>query len=237
MVFKLYRGIAIAPQDLPRLEKELAEEGLRWSKSSSWSTQVCDLRGRLAELTADPTLSTQATRRTEKQREFLCACGDWDGAAYYATRHNVTKDHTSSLILSFEAPASEVIVDGKDLLYTLFQAGPSPARRKAVASAYGTRAIEYLERAWQSEDQNYRIAMCDVACQDAAVVRAHYRNRLVLAGRHETRFRSAFCVLTPFPTAVVKIETLDRSVELPAVQINLRDLFLHGGDPPHGGVR
>ncbi|MYF49781.1 MAG: hypothetical protein F4220_06470, partial [Gammaproteobacteria bacterium] len=57
----------------------------------------------------------------------VCACGDFDGAAYYACRHNCSGANDTPLVVEFESNA--VAVDGRDFLYTVFQFGKGTQAR------------------------------------------------------------------------------------------------------------
>jgi hypothetical protein len=67
------------------------------------------------------------------------------------------------------------------------------------------------------------IACCDLATQDPDVIRAHVSNGLVIGGRYNTRFSSAFMVTAPVPVAkIVSVERVDcRGYALPDVDVSL----------------
>ena len=134
----------------------------------------------------------------------VCACGDFDGAAYYASEHNRSGVNDTPLVVEFESDAAGVAIDGRDFLYPVFQVGSDARTRDFVGRAFGRHALTYLDEAWRTKDQRRRIDLCREARHDARVVRAHHANGLVLGGRYRTRFRSAFLVKAPVPAAFVK---------------------------------
>ena len=156
----------------------------------------------------------------------VCACGDFDGAVYYACKHNRSGANDTPLVVEFESDPVEVAVDGRDFLCTVFQSGKGALARNVVAQAFGGRALVYLDEAWRATDQPRRIELCREARHDPEVVRAHYANRLVLGGRHSTRFRSAFFVRAPVAAALVTaIHRPENGRPAPAADAELRDVL------------
>jgi len=115
----------------------------------------------------------------------ICACGEVAGAAYYAWQHNRKGVNATPILIEFDAPDDLVSIDGRDFLYTAFQmcdpelAGPSPA----LAKVFGDHILRYARRAWAMKEQS--IPLCDLACYDPEVVRAHHANTVVLGGSTE----------------------------------------------------
>lgn len=154
----------------------------------------------------------------------VCACGDFDGAAYYAYRHNRSRANDTPLVVEFESDA--VAIDGRDFLYTVFQQCNGARVRDAVGQAFGRRALTYLDDAWGATEQSHRIRLCHKACHDPDVVRAHHANQLMLGGRYATRFRSTFLVKAPVPAALVtKIHCLEAGWPLPVPDVDLYDML------------
>ena len=146
----------------------------------------------------------------------VCACGDFDGAAYYACRHNRSDEDDTPIVVEFACALDAVAVDGRDLLYTLFQGGSGARVRDVVERAFGRRAVAYLDEAWRTADQQRRIALCRDATVDPEVVRAHAENELVLGGRHGTVFRSAFLARLPIGAgSVLGIHRPDAGFAIP----------------------
>ena len=147
---------------------EIREYGLSLSPKASWRIGFYDRRAILATLREKPDL-TIADTRGERSDDFICACGGEVGAAYYALRHNNHGDTTAPLVITFSAEIEQVFIDGRDFLYSVFQFGRSRERVDAIRQFFGPRALEYAERAWAVDRAGeYRVAMCDLACQDDA---------------------------------------------------------------------
>jgi hypothetical protein len=87
---------------------------------------------------------------------------------------------------------------------------------------YGSAIRRYVDRAWSTEDQKQRIALCDLAVQDDAIVKAHAQNKTVIGGRYSTRFCSAFLVRLPVRAeAVLDVRQLElREVPDPEVSLD-----------------
>ena len=68
------------------------------------------------------------------------------------------------------------------------------------------------------------VPLCDLAVQDNAVVRDHAANRLVIAGRYGTRFRSAFLVRLPVTAdRITGVRVIETAFEPPEADVSLDD--------------
>ena len=183
---RLFRGMAVPSERAGDITAEIKAKGLAADRGR-W--RMCwDPPGEQAASDEEPLA--------------VCACGDFDGAAYYASEHNRSDVDDTPLVVEFECDIAGVAVDGRDFLYAVFQMGSGARTRELVERAFGRRALTYLDAAWGSTQQR-RVDLCREARHDPLVVRAHYSNRLVLGGRYATRFRSAFLVRAPVPGALV----------------------------------
>jgi len=194
--------------------------GLRATEQATWRVEVIDLRPRLESLLAKPDLSLGDTRPSESvttatgfHRRLLgaepavCACGDELGGTYYATRHNHTSERTAPLLVCFEAAVRDVQIDGKDFMHNpMFQTGHTQAQRDWTIRIFGQAIKRYAERAWSSQEFEYRLALCDLASQDPQVICDHHRNEIILGRRCGTIFKSAFNVRLPVaPAQIVEV--------------------------------
>ncbi len=205
-MLRLFRGIAVSPSDEAAVTADIRAEGLRVTAATKFVGLFFDRRSQLPTLRDKPDLDLADTRdRDEVSAECVCACGRERGAAHYALVHNRTAEHTVALLIEFSARLDNVYVDGRDFLYSVFQAGRSAARAEAVARFFGPAALRYAEVAWKApaDRQHYRIAVCDLACQDPEVVAQHYSNETLFEGRYSTHFESAFLVRCPVPAAQI----------------------------------
>jgi hypothetical protein len=199
---RFFRGLAIptdrAEETVEVIEREglVAEQG-RW-QMDHWHP------GAIEVLFTKSDLSLEDTRpKGVAALPAVCGCGDEDGAAYYAWWHNRGEINDTPVMVEFEAGQGDVAVDGKDCLYTVFQMGDPERARDFLQTAFGTRALRYAEKAWASDDQGVRIALCDLAIHDPEIVEAHRANAIVIGGRHNTIFRSAFTVTLPVPAGQI----------------------------------
>ena len=166
------------------------------------------------------------TRDDAKLIDAIYACGDEDGALHYANVRNKTLENDTPIIIEFEAPPSSVIIDGKDFLYPIFQGGDPSLCRPLLKKSFGESILDYAELAWNSSDQDYSIAQCDLAINDRNVIRSHYMNKIILGGRYRTRFRSAFSVSLPIkPKNIISVRLLDDVYQQIEEDVALFDLM------------
>ena len=183
---------------------------------------AADLKPRLQDLWNLHTFAASDFEAGETAPTWVCACADREGALYYALKHNRSIDHDTPLLISFEAELADVIVDGRDFLFTLFQSGDPTKARSIAERLFGPAVLRYVDRAWQTENQQQRIALCKLAVQDDAVIAAHAGNRTVIGGRYWTRFCSAFLVRAPVaPSRILDVSPVAIDFDLPAAEISL----------------
>jgi len=165
------------------------------------------------------------TRRKERSIDAVYACGDKDGALYYATKHNINKTDNAPIIIEMDVKKSSLVVDGNDFLYTAFQFSNPAKAEPILKKCFGSAILKYTNKAWSSQDQSFRIAQCDLAIQDPAVIEAHHANDLVIAGRAKTVFRSAFKVKLPIlPESIIYTYSPNRFPTIPHKDISLNDI-------------
>jgi hypothetical protein len=209
----LYRGIAVPTNEAEQIKQKILRDGIQGDEGRQWQFWGDDLRPKIETLLQKPDLSTADTRPPRESREqfrVVCACGDEFSASYYALRHNRHfKSEEVSYVIQFTVPETWVYVDGRDFVYVCFQlwdresSAFRDSQRRALVKVFGSQLGTYFDKTVASSKQEYRIAMCDLACHDRKVLRAHRRNRIVLGGRHGTVFRSAFFVRAPITPAQV----------------------------------
>lgn len=235
---RFYRGISVAEDDRQSVIDAIKHEGLKDGGPRSGGSEVVDLRDRLYELFDCPDLSTEITRpsvweENQKSRTrvliggypVIYATGDEYGASYYAQVHNQTKANRAPILIAFDAPISGASVDGNDFLYNaVFQPNYHHKRREAAVAIYGEGILKYLEKAWGSDDHDYRIALCDLALQDLDVIKSHYDNQAVIEGRHGVHFCSTFKIKAPINSdQIVEVSDPDYQRRKPAYRTS--DIF------------
>ena len=109
---------------------DLEKNGLQ-VRNAGWRMIAQDLKPHLDRLWSLPKITSADVELVPRDQapSRVCACADKTSALFYACKKNVTASDTASLLITFEANISDVIVDGRDFLYTLFQlSSPDRAR-------------------------------------------------------------------------------------------------------------
>lgn len=209
--FFLYRGIALKEHEAEKVIEEIRSQGIIDGKGS-WNFVCCNLRGMIPSLIDKEDLTTNDTRHG--YQTFPCKTfADELGAQHYALVHNQSEEEKVGIIIKVAIDESYYYyVDGRDFLYPIFQLwdqkniakheGREKAYSKFLAilkGVYGPKIEEYFRRAASSDEQDYRIAMCELATHDLEISQSHSRNRHILGGRHSTIFRSSYFVQLPIP--------------------------------------
>ena len=219
---RLYRGIAVRAASVGETialitEKGLAEGPWFWRMEQNWGLPIDVLLNKVD-------LSTADTRAESAFRPAVCACGTVEDASYYAWRRNRNRRDDTPILVEFDAQLDRIIVDGKDFLFTAFQYGEPAKIKSALGHIFGEKVLTYAEAAWAAEDQDRRIALCDLASMDADVIKAHYANRMVVGGKHGTIFANSFTVALPVqPEAIVRVWSPDSEPQLPTPSVTVGD--------------
>ena len=218
---RFYRGIAVPAEAEADVTARIRSRGLS-AGEGRWSIQADYLRPQLEELWRLPVVTYASTRSAAETPPWICACADEAGACYYACRHNLSRENNTPLLITFDADLADVVVDGRDFLYALFQLG-DPKRARPVAEVlFGQGILRYIDRAWSTDEQEQRIAICDLAVQDEAVVKAHAENKIVIGGRYRTQFRNAYLVRLPIiPERIVDVRAIAIDTPIPDVELTL----------------
>lgn len=200
-----YRGIAVPSSSASEVTHRILQNGMVGNEGR-WEIplpNIQDVRSRIDQLFARTDLTRDDLGQLNSAA--LCACGTSAGGAYYALRHNHSSANDAGLLIEFTAPVEEVVVDPKDFLCTAFQLWDQQAKKNVnnqrswLRDVYGKSILRYFDACVGSTDQTLRIAMCNLAAADENVVLDHHANRNVIAGRHGTRFASAFFIKAPIP--------------------------------------
>lgn len=202
---RFFRGIAIPSAAAEATILSIQRNGLLEGQGK-WRMSYAH-PGPLDALFAKDDLSTNDTRpKNGKSLPAVCACGELEGAIHYACKHNRTARDNTPVIVEFEADSESVSVDGRDFLYTTFQGGSPEKSGPILEKLFGKAILRYAEIAWNSDCQDFRISLCDLAVYDPEIIRAHHANDVVIEGRYGTVFRNAFIVKVPIePEAVVRV--------------------------------
>lgn len=210
----LYRGISVPRQDSKKVIRKFRTNGLTKSEKSSWQFKITDLRSQIPDLFNKLDLTTKDTKIDKESFSVICACGDKLGAIYYAANHNQCPGSKEfGILISFSVPLESIYIDGRDFLYTCFQLWDRETskcfekQKQALCKIFGKEIEKYFFKAVSSKETQYRIAMCDLACQDLDLIQNYANNNIVLGGRYGTVFRSSFFVKTPISSKnIIKVE-------------------------------
>jgi len=220
---ELYRGIAVPQDKVAEVTRNIRVSGIIGNEGRKFIGTR--LRPYIEQLFNRHNLSIKDTR--EGYEEFpTVAFADELGAYYYALRHNYRKDYVPLVIRAkIDINKKDVHVDGRDFLYTVFGMwdkrnlvktyGKDKAYQivsSTLKTIYGEKILRYFNKAAQTDDYNYRIALCDLAINDLDVVLAHANNKIVIRGRWHVVFKSAFFVETPItPDEILEVFQPDPS--------------------------
>ena len=208
----LYREIAVPKSEAEAVVDNIKERGIRGDEGF-WKFSYTDIRSRIDELFNKPDLSTNDTRNGSCEFPVVCAADEL-GAYYYALIHNWSNEKNAPIVITLRVPIKDVYVDGRDFLYTCFGFCRSYQTVGILKRIYGDSIEKYFLKAISSSDLRYRYAMCDLATQDLDVVKAHYKNKIIVRGRYNTHFRSAFFVRAPIsPDRIEDVRIIDVEVE------------------------
>jgi len=218
-----YRGIAVPADNVVNVISDIKENGIA-GQVGRWHM---DHHKPDPGLIRKPDLKIEDTRPKGTGVPAVCACGSIAGAAYYAWDHNKTKQNDTPIVITLEHDFDDVAVDGKDFLYSVLQFGDPTRGRESIRSIFGDRGLWFAEQAWNAEDQGTRIAIGDLMIHHREVVEAHYENSLLIAGRHNTRFHSAFTISLPIrPSQIVDVVVPPQRVRMPRPDVDLFELMV-----------
>lgn len=216
---RLFRGISVEPgMEQVTIDRIYAEGIVEPSPKAHPRRR---LSRPLADLLVDPQLSQDMTRGEGDADHVTFACGDPEGATFYAQR----RTGYAPVIIEFDVDPSKVTVDGNDFLYTVFTRYKVAGVREALLAAFGPTIEQYFDAASGCDAQK-AFAICDLAVRDHNVVESHFANQKVIGGRYETQFRSAFMVAVPIlPEQIIQVSCAKSNARHLSVDIHLSKLL------------
>ena len=220
---RFYRGIAVPVDEAVGTIASIRQNGLQ-VRNAGWRMVAQHLKPHLDRIWSLPKIERSDVDLVpnDETPHRICACFDKTSALFYACKKNLNATDTASILITFDADIADVIVDGRDFLYTVFQMGNSDRARPILERLFGSAILRYAERAWATpKGDHQRIAICHLAVQDDDVILSHARNRTIIGGRYNTEFCSAFMVRMPIPSqrivCVEKVAARDFSLPDPAI--------------------
>ncbi|HFL1971302.1 TPA: hypothetical protein ACG3C3_000629 [Stenotrophomonas maltophilia] len=218
MIVELYRGIAVPEAAAKSVIRKILQEGIDGSEGQ-WNFRVPDdvpkIQMRAPEELED-SLAFESVWQTSSVAG-VCVSGTWDGAAYYACKHNQSarEGRKTPIVVTITTSIDQMYVDCRDFLMPAFQYFDRQSDSKiaiqldVLESIFGVAVVKYFERCCNTNDQQERIRLGNMAAFDRDVVRHHLKNQVSLEGRYGATFSSAFFVSVPH------IDVVDAEVPAP----------------------
>jgi hypothetical protein len=215
----LYRGITVNENIVDQVVNDIKKNGLYYPvKGSQWGGFPWkDLRECSAQLFEKQDLSRNDTQpnsvwveKTKKEgyRKYTeCNTGmcfaDKLGANYYAFTHNVTEVDTIPIVIKVEGiDINDTAIDGRDFLYTVFNfidrndIEKTKRQKAELSKVYGEQIGLYVDKIMKHHNSD-KYAVCDLAITDNNIIEFHLKNNILIKGRYNTNFKSAFLIKTP----------------------------------------
>ena len=222
---RLYRGICVPSAEADFIISDHRTNGIYNHSKANYEMRQARPRNTI-QLDANNLPNTSDTREDVEITDAICACGDGAGALYYACKHNQYQNHDTPLLIELDVEISRLAVDAKDFLYTMFQFADPIVARPILEKCFGKRVLDYANLAWECSDQSNRIALCDMAIFDQKVIKSHHANKLVIQGRYNTLFRSAFTISMPIlPAEIISITKPEKHTPLPKPFVRIQDIM------------
>lgn len=217
---RLYRGIGVPVSSVGQEICTILDGGLPTEQDRITIEQSFGLQ--IESVLNKPDLSRDDTEPKSLLRPATYACGTPDSAARYAWYSCRESHDRTPLIIEFDAKITDLRVDGKDFLYTVFQGGCPDRASDMIRRVFGEKVLTYAQRAWNTDCTDRKVAYCDLATMDSDVIKAHYANSELIGGRGSTIFRNAFLVALPvLPENIVNVVQLTskESPQVPSIRL------------------
>lgn len=232
----LYRGLSFNRKEsrtLEEMEAELNQNGDPIDRGSCLSVPNIPHHSLPVALVLESLLSQEkeaVPRYCDKGLLCKYACGDLIGANHYAVRQN-----EPGLILHLEVDLSRLIIDGRDFLYTVVpriiqQQGVQTSEIiDSLTQAFGEKILEYITLGYHLRDMKPDVSfrLVDYMCMDTEIIKAHLSSNLLIKGRANTIFKSAFGVIGDLkPKDIVRITKADTALRSRFEKsISIHDIF------------
>lgn len=229
MKMLLYRGICLESNSVESTINKIKSKGLSGEEGECTVLvpSVASVRNRLDDIFTMESPSKELLYK-ETPCKGVYACGEVEGARYYAIRHNRFAENNVPVLITFSADDERVYVDCRDFLCTAFQlwdlegTGRLDWQRACLQALFGERICRYFKRCVSTTEQSIRIAMGNLAAFDQDVVMSHFENPHLIGGRYGTKFCSAFCVQGPvLPGDIQSCDVVDSEYDNPDVYVDI----------------
>lgn len=257
---KLYRGITVAENEVDLVIHDIKTNGLYQHENQQWGGFIWkNLKKEINTLYNKEDLTREDTspasvwigKKTKKvyknwqeaptsengvHREYIegeksICFADKMGGEYYATKHNVTREHTVPLLITVELELKDIAVDGRDFLYTVFgfidskDLSKTKRQTEKLKVLFGSKIEYYLEKVIKHPESE-KCAICDLAIVDNDIIIEHAKNQKIIGGRYNTTFRSAFFGKVPLLSSqIISVEKLSNNSIINHPEITLNDIL------------
>lgn len=225
---RLYRGITVSDKETDSIIDDIKTNGLDQNEKQSWDGFIWkNLKKDIDALYQKEDLKRADTAPASKwvktkdgghieyiEGEKSICFADKTGAEYYAIKHNVTKCHTAPLLITVDIEIENIVIDGRDFLYTVFSLlnpkdlAKTKRQSNKLKGLYGNKIEYYIEKIIKHPNSE-KNAICDLVIFDNEIIIEHYTNKKVIGGRFNTIFKSAFCGKVPIlPNQIINVERL-----------------------------
>ena len=225
---RLYRGITVSESEAEMIIQEIKTNGIYQNDKQQWGGFIWkNLKSKISTLYYKEDLTRKDTEPASQwierkngghleytEGELSICFADKLGAVYYATKHNVTKEHTVPLLITVDIAIDNLAIDGRDFLYTVFgymdtnNLKKTKRQTKILKLLYGEKMEYYIEKIIK-HPKSEKYAICDLAIIDNEIIIGHSKNQLIIRGRNNTTFKSAFWGKVPIPNnQVINVERL-----------------------------
>lgn len=110
-IMRMFRGLAVPFSQRDEVIESITATGFDGGKGR-WNI-IHQHPGDINALFEREDLTTVLTRPDGVLLpKVVCACGEMNGASYYACKHNRSADNDTPIIVEFEAPLADLAVDG-----------------------------------------------------------------------------------------------------------------------------
>src|ERR1700694_2662548 len=149
---RFYRGIAVPSANAASTIADIRSQGLQ-VRDSGYRSAFQDLKPHLDRFWSLPKVTgpdLELVPRDETPPR-ACACADKVSALFYACSKNISAVDSASILVTFEADVADVIVDGRDFLFTLFQLGDPDLARPVAERLFGKAVLRYVDRSFAAD--------------------------------------------------------------------------------------
>lgn len=245
---RLYRGIAVSESKSDLIVEEIRANGLyqSQSKEKQWEVFIWkDLRNNIDDLYGKKLLTRNDTSPASiwvatssgghleyTEGETGICFADKVGAEYYATKHNVTKEHQTPILITVDLNIGDIAIDGRDFLYTIFgfidpkDLNKTRRQTEKLKKIFGYKIEKYVEKIIKHSKSD-KSAICDLAIIDNEVIIEYAKNQHIIGGRCGTKFKSTFFGRVPIPSRnIINIEKISDWTRVdPKPDITLNDIL------------